>query len=168
MFKFVWIAAVFIALSLGGCAVFFPPMHATAEQAEMLQATREFEGLSQDELYQRALDWGRTRPDLTCRDLDEKKEMIPCEGSGAAAMDFGQMRPFYYDLLIDVKDGKLRTRFENIWGPDDTTAVAGPNMKLQWSYVEGYFDGLKADLFRFIGNPVGEPWQLRNKARDDW
>ncbi|HLU69802.1 MAG TPA: hypothetical protein VKZ88_03425, partial [Fibrobacteria bacterium] len=64
--------------------------------------------------------------------------------------------------------GKVRTRFSDIWGPDDSTSMAGPNMALQWGYVEGYFDGLKANLFRFLENPVGEPWLLRNKAKDDW
>jgi hypothetical protein len=153
---------------LFGCAVFFPPMEATVKQAQSLQAVRQFDSLPQADLYQRALAWSTTRPDLTCRDLDTAREMIPCDGLGSAPMDFGQMRPFYYDMMIDVKDGKVRARFADIWGPNDSNYVAGPNMKLQWGYVEGYFDALKADLFRYIENPVGQPWPLRNKAQDDW
>lgn len=159
------LAGVFAAT---GCAVIFPPMEATAKQAESLQAVHEFEGLSQADLYERSLAWSLTRPDLRCRDLDAAKEMVYCDGLGSAPMDFGFERPFYYDMMIDVKDGRVRTRFEDIWGPYDSTTIAGPNMKLQWHHVRGYFDRLKADLFQFIGNPTREPWQMEKKAKDDW
>ncbi|HEX2612752.1 MAG TPA: hypothetical protein VHO02_04070 [Fibrobacteria bacterium] len=158
------------SLFLAGCAVIAPPIKATTKQAASLQAVHAFDSLPQADLYRRALAWANTRPDVSCRDLDTAQEAVPCQGLGSAPMDFGQERPFRYDMMIDVKDGKVRTRFSEIkWPDNDSTLTAGPNMVLQWGYVEGYFDRLKADLFRYLGNPVGEPWQLRNKAKDkDW
>jgi hypothetical protein len=61
-------------------------------------------------------------------------------------------------MIIDVKDGKLRTRFENITS-EKIGDMAGPNMAMQWEYVASYFKLLNANLFAAIsGGDSEENW----------
>ena len=153
--------ALFASVLFLGCASMIPTSTGTTEQEEPLGSVSEFPDKAKDELFDLAMQWV-ARTYNSANDVvqlkDKGKGQIICRGIGSAPMDFGFQRNFRYTMIIDVKDGKLRTRFENITS-EKIGDMAGPNMAMQWEYVASYFKLLNANLFAAIsGGDSEENW----------
>lgn len=135
----------------------------TAQQEKSLQKVEEFPELEKPELYDRSLEWV-VRNYNSANDVIQLKDpedgQIIGRGIGSASFDVGFQRHFQYTMIIDIKDGKIRTRYENIQSID-MNGVAGPNMNMQWGTVKEYFNGLNQELYTFISN-------YENNDGDDW
>jgi hypothetical protein len=130
------------------CATTIP----TLERQQSIGKTKEFPDLNKTELYNRSLSWvARTynsANDVIQLKYPESGQII-CKGLGSAAFDFGFKRYFRYTMIIDIKDGKIRTRYENIQS-EAVGQVAGPDMDIQWETVQNYFKTLNEELFAGI------------------
>jgi hypothetical protein len=135
---------VFIA----GCVSTIPK----PEQEKSTGSIKEFPELNKTELYKRSLTWV-ARTYNSANDVIQLKDpdagQIICRGMGKAAFDFGIQRHFSYTMIIDIKDGKIRTTFEHVQS-EMVGEVAGPNMDLQWETVANYFKDLNENLFTAI------------------
>lgn len=85
--------------------------------------------------------------------------MIVCKCYGSTSFDFGIERGFYYTLVMDIKDEKLRVRYENVTSTGiQQGGNAGPNMNYQWSGVERYLNSITSRLISDIQTPKNEDW----------
>lgn len=152
--------AGFISFSLAGCV----SLQATAEQEKSLEKVQEFPGLKKDFIYNKALSFV-AKSYNSANDVIQLKDpatgQIICKGIGMVPdqiLGMGMPRGFHYTLIIDVKDGKLRTRFENI-GTESIGETAGADMAYQWDRVAEYCNKLRIELHAAIS---------AGKSDDNW
>lgn len=114
-----------------------PTDSVSSEYESQLSEIKDFPGMTKDQLYDLALNWV-TRSYNSANDViqlkDKENGQIICRGIGKWPMDLGIKRGFRYTMIIDIKDEKLRTRFENVTS-ERIGDTAGPNMSMQWKHV---------------------------------
>ena len=146
---------------LFSCAAFVPNITPTEGQVKALVQIKECPGLSKQQIYSRALSW-IARSYNSANDVIQLKDpdagQIVCKGLGSARFDVGFTRSFRYTLIVDVKEEKLRVRFENILS-ERVGEVAGPDMKYQWDEVAAYLAN--------IGNTLAAEVS-KAEAEDNW
>ena len=152
------LAAVCSLILLVGCA---PILSATRAQEEKLVKIKTIPGVTQDELFSRSLSWA-ARTYNSANDVIQLKDQINgqivCRGLGSAPMDMGFVRHFRYTMIIDIKEDRIRVRYENIRS-EDVGRSAGPDMHYTWKYIENYFHSLSDDLFSSLS---------KYKKEKDW
>jgi len=147
-FNLIWVL-VFLALTsmtLIGCTT----MQADQSQVEKIDEIKQFDGLSQDDLYIKSLNWAaRTfnSANAVIQLKDKDAGQIICRGYDS--IGFIYHRYYSFTMIIDLKDEKARVRFENIVS-EQVGNVAGPDMKLQLSSVLKELVKIKESLFLSI------------------
>jgi len=152
------IILIMLVITIGfyGCVT----MQATPEQEKSLSGVTEYKGLKKDYLYKKSLSF-LAKTYNSANDVIQLKDpdtgQIICKGLGK----FTTMgMPFYfnYTFIIDIKDGKIRTRFENITGQKMGTTGA-PDIKYNWDDIAEYLNNLRMDFNKSIND---------SKADDNW
>lgn len=141
---------------LYGCASTVP----TLGQQQSLDKIKEFSDLKKDELYKRSLNWV-ARTYNSANDVIQLKDpeagQLICNGVGSITV-FLYTGYFRYTMIIDLKDSKIRIRYENIQSEPDGQGEA-LDMNSYWGSVEKYFNGLSESLFMsIIANEQEKNW----------
>jgi hypothetical protein len=139
---------VFLALAvsfLGGCAVTI----ATIDQEKSLESTMDFPGLSKSELYSKSLNWV-ARIFNSANDViqlkDQEAGTIICKGNIFIPVLISGF-PVHFTLIIDVKDDKIRTRWQNI-----NTTDSNNDINMYWENIKKRLSESRKDLYSSIKN----------------
>jgi len=139
-----------LAFALTGCIRI--PTTASIENEKKLEEIRSYPGLKKEQIFKNALTWVATVYNSS-NDVVQLKDIetgqIICKGLAGASFDFGLTRHFKYTMLIDIKDEKMRVRFQYIVA-ERIGNVAGPNPDYQWDVIERYLTEVKSALFGSI------------------
>jgi hypothetical protein len=141
-------------LFLFSCAGMIPTPNPTIEQQKALEKIKEFQGISKSDLFNRSMNWvarAYNSANNVIQLKDQENGQIVCKGIGSAPCALGVVRYFRYTQIVDIKDGKIRIRYESIES-DNRPGLAGPNMSMEWNYVEPFFNKTTDDLFASIIN----------------
>jgi len=160
MKKFLLVLLAMLMLSFIGCAT----MQANQGQEKSLDQVQNFPGMKKDVIFSKSLSF-IARKFNSANDVIQLKDpvagQIICKGIGSIPdliLGNSMPRAFSYTMIIDVKDNKIRTRFENITS-QKIGDVMGPDMALQWNDVKSYFLDMKGQLYLAIGSA---------KSDDNW
>lgn len=140
---------ILIAFAAGLAGCMSVAYISTPAQEKELEAIREVQGLSKAQLFARALEWvARTynSAQAVIQLKDEAAGQIVCRGIGQDSFDIGILRSYSYTLIIDVKDGKVRFRVENIQS-EKTGTRAGPNLAYDWPKIRANIMALRTSFF---------------------
>ena len=143
--------AIFVLIS---CAGMIPTPNPTLDQQNALDKIKDFSGLTKADLFNRTLNWvarAYNSANNVIQLKDQENGQVICRGVGSAPCALGVVRYFKYTQIIDIKDGKIRVRYENIES-ERRPELAGPNMSMEWNYVEPFFNKTTEDLFTSILN----------------
>jgi len=89
---------------------------------------------------------------------DEESGQIICSGMAKDFFELRIERFFRYTLIIDIKDGKIRTSFENIQS-ETVGKTLGPDMNTSWPKVEKNLLEPSSNLMNAINSgPVKDNW----------
>lgn len=134
----------------------------TADEQE-LTTVLPFSEMPKEEIFDRAIEYiarNYNSADSVIQLSDEDRGQIVARGisySAGDSFDFNIKRPFRYTLLIDVKEEKMRIRYENIESVN-INGVAGPNMQYQWGSVEESIQLEMASIQQFVSSQKSSDW----------
>lgn len=134
---------------------------ALPEQESSLQSITEFPGYTKAVLFNKCLSWA-ARSYNSSNDVIQLKDLetgqIVCKGMAKDTFDIGFTRYFTYTLLIDVKEGKIRIRFENI-NSRAVNGIGGPDIALSWDTISSNLTNVSKSLITSIKeSKVEENW----------
>lgn len=147
--------SVLILSALIGCV----SMRSTPEQEKELASVKDFPGVKKGILYNKSIAY-IARSYNSANDVIQLKDpetgQIICKGLGS----FDKLGTFYfnYTFIIDVKDNKIRTRFENITGQSVGNAGA-PDVYFNWESIKESLEKVRSGLYSSISSA---------KSEDNW
>ncbi len=134
---------------------------ATEVQEKSLLEVKEFPGMTKNYLYNKSLSY-IVRSYKSANDVIQLKDpdsgQIICKGTGAVYDPLMVKKAFHYTFIIDLKDNKMRTRFENI-NALRTGSVPGADTSQQWDEISEYLNNIRNELYRSISSA---------KLSDNW
>lgn len=153
---------IFVLLILSTILSSCMSLSPTPEQEKALEEIKDFTGLAKQDLYKKALTWV-ARTYNSANDVVQLKDpeagQIICKGLGSVMVDvFYGNGYFAYTMILDIKDNKIRVRFENILSQSYGSKAAFA-MDYHYSKVVDHFTKLKNRLFEAIQqSKIDENW----------
>jgi hypothetical protein len=129
---------------------------------EPIQDIKQLDGLTKGELYNKSIEW-IAKSFVSANDViqvkDQENGKIIAKCISYDNFDFGIKRHFSYTLTIDLKDGKVRTLFENI-KPENIGGVAGPGfgLKKQHDKVVAKIESTRSTLYSALESKENTDW----------
>lgn len=146
-------STAFICLFLVGCMTTQP----TGDQPKRIIDVKQFAGMKKKQLYQKSLLWagksfGKANEVIQYKDQSAGK--IVCQGIGCIDVALSPYdNCFSYTLTVSVKDGKIRTCFENLASRVTTqggTQVSGAAFDYQWDEIISTIKNIRTSLYSDI------------------
>lgn len=145
-----------LVMVLSSC---MPVLVASPEQEKQVIYVKELPGISKDAIYKKALTWvaiNYNSSNDVVQLKDQEQGQIICQGMGSFVSMLYD-RYFNYTLIIDIKEEKIRLRFENIISKK-VRNVSGPDVNWQWNDLKKYFDNLSNSIFEGLNEESSKDW----------